>query len=93
MEILEEKKLSILRRYYVEASIIVLGLSVFSTIVFAVKLNDRFMDYVMKDGKQNAETISKSNDVIQRNSEVINGNTDAIKENTKALSEFNAKKK
>ena len=70
-EIINEKKLSTFRKFYLEASVLALAVCLYFTVKFVVSLYDKMIDYATKDGRDSTEQLKKSNEVIQRNSQVI----------------------
>lgn len=71
MDILEEKKLSTFRKYYLEASIFFLAFIIGITVRFVINLNDKFVSYIIED-KQNAiQQVEKSTEALKNNTETL----------------------
>lgn len=71
MEILEEKKLSIFKKYYLEASVIFLALVIGITVRFVINLNDKFTGYIIKDKELVLIQVEKSNEALNNNNELL----------------------
>lgn len=71
MEILQEKKLSLFKKYYLEASVIFLALCVITTVRFVINLNERFVNSILEDKQKTTLQVEKSTEAINNNTEVL----------------------
>lgn len=79
MEVLQEKKLSLFRKYYLEASVIFLAIVVSLTVKFVINLNERFINSIIQDRDKNLIQIEKSTEAINNNTEVLRDIKDQLK--------------
>lgn len=71
MDILEEKKLSIFKKYYLEASVVFLAVVIGITVRFVINLNDKFTGYIIKDKEMVLIQVEKSNEALNNNNELL----------------------
>jgi len=67
----EEKSLSLFRKYFFETSIFVLAISLGFTVNFVLGLNEKLFKYVSEDRQQAIEVIKDSKKTIDNNTEVF----------------------
>jgi len=67
----EEKSLSLFRKYFFETSIFVLAISLGFTVNFVLGLNEKLFKYVSEDRQQAVEVIKDSKKTIDNNTEVF----------------------
>lgn len=80
MDILEEKKLSIFKKYYLEASVIFLAIVIGITVRFVINLNDKFTGYIIKDKEMVLIQVEKSNEALNNNNELLKDIKTLLKE-------------
>lgn len=71
MEILEQKKLSLFKKYYLEASVIFLACILGIVVNFVVNLNDKFLNYILEDKQKSAIQVEKSTEALNNNTEIL----------------------
>ena len=67
----EEKSLSLFRKYFFETSIFVLAVSLGFTVNFVLGLNEKLFKYISEDRQQAIEVIKDSKKTIDNNTEVF----------------------
>lgn len=80
MEILEEKKLSTFRKFYLEASVIFLAFVLGITVKFVININDRFVNYILDDKTKSSLQVEKSTEALKNNTEILHEIKTVIKE-------------
>lgn len=76
---LEEKKLSLFRKYYLEASVLILAAIIGVVVNFVVNLNDRFINYVTEDKNRVSIQLEKSTEAVNNNTELLKDIKEVIK--------------
>lgn len=76
---LEEKKLSLFRKYYLEASVLILAAIIGVVVNFVVNLNDRFINYVTEDKNRVSIQLEKSTEAVNNNTELLRDIKEVIK--------------
>lgn len=71
MEIIDGKKLSLFRRYYLEVSIFFLTACLGFTVNFVIDLNKTFVKYIMEDKQTTTIQVQKSTDALNNNTEAL----------------------
>lgn len=76
---LEGKKLSLFRKYYLEASVLILAAIIGIVVNFVVNLNDRFINYVTEDKNRVSIQLEKSTEAVNNNTELLRDIKEVIK--------------
>jgi len=81
MQILEEKKLSLFKKYYLEASVLFLAAILGMTVNFVINLNNKFVNYIVEDKINTAKQLDKSSNALENNTSVLQEIKTVLKDN------------
>jgi len=76
----QEKRLSLFRKYYLEASVLFLASIIGITVRFVINLNDRFTGYIINDKERTTIQLEKSTEALNNNNELIRDIKTVLKE-------------
>lgn len=77
---IEEKKLSLFKKYYLEASVLFLAGVLGLTVNFVVTLNNKFVSYILEDKQKAIMQVEKSTEALNNNTDILRDIKTVLKE-------------